>query len=153
VGKWGLSRYLQSLAPTNPRWARMVGNGPFSLCVIHKEGLCPSSGDINRLMMYVWCIDNRERLEYLLYFILLPRTPHRTVGHVRQFFSSYFVLFSLLCTIRFCQKHLHFSQAFSRVHVKLIYKHRPRIDFCFHNKDSFIMKFFRCFHRMARLLK
>jgi hypothetical protein len=28
-----------------------VGYGPFSLCVIHKEGLCPSSGDINRLMM------------------------------------------------------------------------------------------------------
>jgi hypothetical protein len=25
--------------------------GPFSLCVIHKEGLCPSSGDINQLMM------------------------------------------------------------------------------------------------------
>jgi hypothetical protein len=24
---------------------------PFSLCVIHKEGLCPSSGGINRLMM------------------------------------------------------------------------------------------------------
>jgi hypothetical protein len=22
-----------------------------TLCVIHKEGLCPSSGDINRLMM------------------------------------------------------------------------------------------------------
>jgi hypothetical protein len=30
---------------------RVVGYGPFSLCVIHKEGLCPSSGDINRLMM------------------------------------------------------------------------------------------------------
>jgi hypothetical protein len=29
----------------------MVGYGPFSLCVIHKEGLCPSSEDINRLMM------------------------------------------------------------------------------------------------------
>jgi hypothetical protein len=28
--------------------------GPFSLCVIHKEGLCPSSGDINRLMMMIW---------------------------------------------------------------------------------------------------
>jgi hypothetical protein len=25
--------------------------GPFSLCVIWQEGLCPSSGDINRLMM------------------------------------------------------------------------------------------------------
>jgi hypothetical protein len=29
----------------------MVGYGPFSLCVIHKEGLCPSSEDINRLRM------------------------------------------------------------------------------------------------------
>jgi hypothetical protein len=37
--------------PTNPRWAHVVGYSPFSLCVIHKEGLCPSSGDINRLIM------------------------------------------------------------------------------------------------------
>jgi hypothetical protein len=29
----------------------VVGYGPFSLWVIHKEGLCPSSGGINRLMM------------------------------------------------------------------------------------------------------
>jgi hypothetical protein len=36
--------------PTNPHWARIAGYGPFSLCVIHKEGLCPSSVDINRLM-------------------------------------------------------------------------------------------------------
>jgi hypothetical protein len=43
--------HLQSLAPTNPHWARVVGYGPFSLCVIQKEGLCPNSGDINRLMM------------------------------------------------------------------------------------------------------
>jgi hypothetical protein len=34
-------------------WARVVGYSPFSLCVIHKEGLYPSSGDINRLMMMV----------------------------------------------------------------------------------------------------
>jgi hypothetical protein len=27
------------------------GCGPFFLCVIHKEGLCLGSGDINRLMM------------------------------------------------------------------------------------------------------
>jgi hypothetical protein len=46
--------YLQSLAPTNPHWARMVGYGPFSLCIIHKEGLCPSNGDINRLMMMIF---------------------------------------------------------------------------------------------------
>jgi hypothetical protein len=40
------------VTPTNPHWARVVG--PFSLCVIHKEGLCPTSGDINRLMM-IYC--------------------------------------------------------------------------------------------------
>jgi hypothetical protein len=31
----------------------VVGYGPVSLCVIHKEGLCPSSGDINRQMMKI----------------------------------------------------------------------------------------------------
>jgi hypothetical protein len=41
--------HLQSLAPTNPHWTRVVGYGP--LCVIHTKDLCPSSGDINRLMM------------------------------------------------------------------------------------------------------
>jgi hypothetical protein len=45
--------HLQLLAPTNPHWAHVVGYGPFSLWVIHKEGLCPSSGDINRLMMMI----------------------------------------------------------------------------------------------------
>jgi hypothetical protein len=43
--------HLQSLAPINPHWARVVGYGPLSLCVIHKKGLCAISGDINRLMM------------------------------------------------------------------------------------------------------
>jgi hypothetical protein len=36
---------------TNAHWARVVGYGPFSLYVIHKEGLYPSSEDINKLMM------------------------------------------------------------------------------------------------------
>jgi hypothetical protein len=45
--------YLQSLAPTNPYCARVVGYGTFSLWVIRKEYLCPSSGDINRLMMMI----------------------------------------------------------------------------------------------------
>jgi hypothetical protein len=36
---------LQSLSPTNLHWA------PFSLCMIQKDGLCPSSGDIYRLMI------------------------------------------------------------------------------------------------------
>jgi hypothetical protein len=42
--------HLQSLAPTNPHWAR-GGLWPFLLVGVHKEGLCLSSGDINRLMM------------------------------------------------------------------------------------------------------
>jgi hypothetical protein len=35
----------------NPHWARVVDYGAFSLCKIHKEGLCRSSGNINGLMM------------------------------------------------------------------------------------------------------
>jgi hypothetical protein len=35
----------------HPALVRVVGFGPFSLSVIHKEGLCPSSGDIIRLMI------------------------------------------------------------------------------------------------------
>jgi hypothetical protein len=41
----------KGITPTNPHWARVVGYGLFSLWVIHKEGLCPSSGDINWLLM------------------------------------------------------------------------------------------------------
>jgi hypothetical protein len=33
-----------------PLWTNVVGYGPFFLCVMHKEGLCPNNGDINRLM-------------------------------------------------------------------------------------------------------
>jgi hypothetical protein len=42
---------LTTLASTNRPWARVLGNGIFSLWVIHMEGLCSSSGGINRLMM------------------------------------------------------------------------------------------------------
>jgi hypothetical protein len=45
--------FSTSIVPNNPHWARVVGYGPFSLCIIHKEGLCPNSGDINMLMMIV----------------------------------------------------------------------------------------------------
>jgi hypothetical protein len=51
-----LSRWFRlrlQLAPTTPQRARVVGYVPFSLWVIHKEGLCPSSGDVNSLMMMV----------------------------------------------------------------------------------------------------
>jgi hypothetical protein len=45
-------KYMSSInPPTNPHWARVVGYGPFSICVIHKVGLCPSSGDIRLMMM------------------------------------------------------------------------------------------------------
>jgi hypothetical protein len=48
--------HLHSFASSNPHWTRVVGYGPFFLCVIHKEGLCLSSGDINRLMMMMMMI-------------------------------------------------------------------------------------------------
>jgi hypothetical protein len=40
-----------SLALNNQHWGRVVGIVPFCLCVIHKDDLCPSSGNINMLMM------------------------------------------------------------------------------------------------------
>jgi hypothetical protein len=36
-----------------PALGRVMCYGPFSLCVIHKEGLCLSSGVINRLLMMI----------------------------------------------------------------------------------------------------
>jgi hypothetical protein len=41
--------HLQSLAPTNPHWARVVGYGPLSFSYLY--GLCPSSWDITLIML------------------------------------------------------------------------------------------------------
>jgi hypothetical protein len=38
LSRWS-QLHLQSLAP-------VVGYGPFSLCVIHKDGMCPSSDQL-----------------------------------------------------------------------------------------------------------
>jgi hypothetical protein len=55
--------HLQWLALTNPHWAHVVGYDPFSLYVIHKDGLCPRSGDVNRLMMKDTYIDLHNNTE------------------------------------------------------------------------------------------
>jgi hypothetical protein len=36
------------------------GYGRFPLCLIHKEGLCPNNGDINRLMMMMTLTVSQE---------------------------------------------------------------------------------------------
>jgi hypothetical protein len=40
-----------------------MGYGRFSFCVIHKEGLCSSSGDINRLLMMIMMKHNNDDFE------------------------------------------------------------------------------------------
>jgi hypothetical protein len=45
------SHFVILIESHNPHWARVVGYGPFYLYVIDKEGLFPSSGYINRLMV------------------------------------------------------------------------------------------------------
>jgi hypothetical protein len=43
-----LAQPVFAIASTHqPALGRVVDYSPFSLCVIFKEGLCPSSGDIN----------------------------------------------------------------------------------------------------------
>jgi hypothetical protein len=58
--------------PTNPHWARVVGYGQFSLWVIHKEGLCPSSGDINRLMTMMMIMGD-QRDAYVYYVLTVAQ--------------------------------------------------------------------------------
>jgi hypothetical protein len=85
LSRW--SRLYLPFTPTNPHWTRVVGYGPFSLWVIHKEGLCPSSEDINRLMMMTHilpkvlsyekhCIPKKNKLCYLL---TIDKTNHHTL--------------------------------------------------------------------------
>jgi hypothetical protein len=90
--------HLLLLARTCPHWARVVGFTPFFLCVIHKVGLCPSSGDINSLMMKV----HRRRLSVTHLFVYenetynyntyqdqeynFPTYIHTT--HIRTYFLS-----------------------------------------------------------------
>jgi hypothetical protein len=64
--------HLQSLAPTNPHWALVVGYSPLSLRVIHKEDLCPSSGSINRLMKCTcWSQTNTfPHVKFWCFFVL-----------------------------------------------------------------------------------
>jgi hypothetical protein len=38
--------HLQSLAPTNPHWACVVGYGPLSLCVIQSKACAPAVGTL-----------------------------------------------------------------------------------------------------------
>jgi hypothetical protein len=70
---------MQSLAPINPHWARVVGYGPFSLCMIYRECLCPSSGDINRLMMMV----DDEYRQYCMASSLLAKPVLCNVSDVK----------------------------------------------------------------------
>jgi hypothetical protein len=49
-------RHVEPLVPAlfvvvSTHWALVVGYGPFSLCIIHKESMYSSSGDIDRLMI------------------------------------------------------------------------------------------------------
>jgi hypothetical protein len=79
-------------SPTNPHWARVVGYGPFSLCVLHKEGLCPSSGSdddvcsgfvteimsisVQKMFIYlktIYVFNESSIFTNLFYFILVAR--------------------------------------------------------------------------------
>jgi hypothetical protein len=77
----------RTVSPTNPHWAGVVGYGPFSLWVIHKEGLCPSSGDINRLMMIVqWVVLSLKSDDFICFSAFLCIIVV-TVYIFRQFFE------------------------------------------------------------------
>jgi hypothetical protein len=78
-------------------WSRLHLHGPFSLCVIHKESLCPSSGDFIRLMMKLimsillllsaHVLIHLESAQYVFLFILLYQSPLHHYIHLSHILS------------------------------------------------------------------
>jgi hypothetical protein len=56
-------RHVKPLVPAAFAVVMSVGYGPFFLCVMYKKGLCPSSRDINKLMMMMIKTKNSCLLE------------------------------------------------------------------------------------------
>jgi hypothetical protein len=72
-----MQNFVRTVSPTNPQWARVVAYGSFFLCVIHKDGLCPSSGDINRLTM-------KDRIPGLVWFGEIPKSGPRITPNMSK---------------------------------------------------------------------
>jgi hypothetical protein len=96
----GGSRSLMAPWPTNPHWARVVGYGPYSLCVIHKEGLCPSSRDINRLMMMFIDIPKLNKQFRNLDFFANENKPSSGMNwELAEFFHRHHARYELINTL------------------------------------------------------
>jgi hypothetical protein len=65
-----------------------MGYSPFFLCVIHKEGLCPSRGDINRLMM----INLRNLTILSVYFRKPAGVGGMPIATLKQFGKPFTIL-------------------------------------------------------------
>jgi hypothetical protein len=79
LSRWS-RQYLQSLAPTNRHWARVVGCGPFSLCVIHKERRPPA---VRRLIgWWWWDLYFYISIKSVLPLTLYPRRRSRGISDI-----------------------------------------------------------------------
>jgi hypothetical protein len=76
---------LSSKAPTNTKWARVAGYGPFCLCVVHKEGLSPCSGDINRLMMLMMMMTGDQSISGAVNLVIAFYDIHKRKGRALLF--------------------------------------------------------------------
>jgi hypothetical protein len=80
---WPKLYYLELLRVSH--WARVVGYGPFSLCVIHEEGLCPCSGDINTWLWSMHSIrNNGNKFRYRDYRFTVPHIKSISWQRVRE---------------------------------------------------------------------
>jgi hypothetical protein len=99
-------RHVKPLAPAvfaivstpKPNWARVVGYGPCFLCVIHKEGMCPSSRDINRLMMMTSFIEMRYKILLCKCRYENPRLKHSS-NRLITYKSVLFLVVSMVIPI------------------------------------------------------
>jgi hypothetical protein len=111
---FGRHLHMQSLAPTNPHWA-VVGYGSFPLLVIHKEGLCPSSGDNNRLMLMMTKIC-RHPVIIICAFALVAIYLGLAIR------SSFFILLSIVITSFTSISYIlfHTVKSFLFIHITLL---------------------------------
>jgi hypothetical protein len=73
LSRWCLL-HLQLLAPTNPQWARVVGYGPFSLCVINMliMNMMMMMGSIWETTYSLFIFDPRKPKDESLHQCVLP---------------------------------------------------------------------------------
>jgi hypothetical protein len=98
----GLAKHVKPFVPATfavvstqqPALGIVVSYGPFSLCVIHKEGLCPNSGDINglKMMMNIRILSGIKD-----YWVMIQISDHSAKLSMILWYNILYFIFLVVC--------------------------------------------------------